>query len=141
MGKNRHVLIQVLLNTLMISQIFRTSKGDVGSAAQYSPPYLPTNCYGAESSQFPTSNLFAAAGEGIWDNGASCGRQYQVRCISAARPGTCVPDMTILIKIVDYAGTLVSSPSSAGTTMILSQTAFGAIANSTAASINIEFQQ
>ncbi|GMN44720.1 hypothetical protein TIFTF001_013915 [Ficus carica] len=125
----------------MITQTLRTSHGDVGTTAQYSPPYLPTECYGTDSSQFPTSNLFAVAGEGIWDNGASCGRQYQVRCISAAMPRTCVPEKTILIKIVDYAGTLASQPSAHGTTMILSQTAFGAIANSTATSINIEFQQ
>ena len=103
--------------------------------------YLATTCYGSDSSQFPSSNLFAAAGDGIWDNGASCGRQYQVRCISAAKPGTCIPDKTILIKIVDYAGSLVSNPSAPGTTMVLSQTGFTAIANSTALSINIEFQQ
>lgn len=64
-----------------------------------------------------------------------------MRCISAAKPGTCIPDKTILIKIVDYVGSLVSDPSALGTTMVLSQTGFAAIANSTASSINIEFQQ
>ncbi|KAL5572750.1 hypothetical protein UlMin_022347 [Ulmus minor] len=131
----------LLIKILIISKLLHSSNGDVGTGAQYSPPYLPTACYGRDSSQFPSSNLFAAAGDGIWDNGASCGRQYQVRCISAAQPGTCVPDTTILIKIVDYAATAVSLPSAPGTTMVLSQTAFAAIANSTATSINIEFQQ
>ncbi|PON41603.1 Expansin [Trema orientale] len=137
----RQLPLTLQLILVLVSQIFYTSRGDVGSSAQYSPPYLPTACYDRDSSQFPSSNLFAAAGDGIWDNGASCGRQYQVRCISAAKPGTCIPDNTILIKIVDYAGSLASTPSAPGTTMILSQTGFGAIANSTALSINIEFQQ
>ncbi|RVX11105.1 hypothetical protein CK203_013325 [Vitis vinifera] len=73
-----------LLDFLFISVFFINScQGDVGTAAQYNPPYLPTICYGNDASEFPSSNLFAAAGDGIWDNGASCGRQYLVRCISA----------------------------------------------------------
>ncbi|MBA0777419.1 hypothetical protein Gotri_005439, partial [Gossypium trilobum] len=62
--------------------------------------YVTTACFGEDQTQFPSSNLFAAAGDGIWDNGASCGRQYLVRCISASQPGTCVPDQTIQVKIV-----------------------------------------
>lgn len=103
--------------------------------------HLATACYGDDASQFPSNNLFAAAGDGIWDNGASCGRQYLVRCISARVANTCIPDQTIQIRIVDYALGLVSTPSFTGTTLVLSQTAFGTIANSTASSINIEFQQ
>lgn len=93
-----------------------------------------TACFGNDASQFPTNNLFAAAGDGIWDNGASCGRQYLVRCISAATPGTCNPSQTIQIRIVDRAETSVSRPSANGATIILSNTAFGAIANPSAAS-------
>ncbi|KAL7239793.1 hypothetical protein ACSBR2_005629 [Camellia fascicularis] len=100
-----------------------------------------TACYGSDPSQFPSSNLFAAAGDGIWDNGASCGRQYLVRCISATAPETCVVDQTVQIRVVDYVPTAASNPSAGGTTIVLSKTAFGAIANSSAASINIEFQQ
>lgn len=100
-----------------------------------------TSCYGYDTGQFPSSNLFAAAGDGIWDNGAACGRQYLVKCISAAKPGTCVPEKVIQVRIVDFALSTVSSPSFQGTTMVLSDTAFGTIANFTAASINIEFQQ
>lgn len=100
-----------------------------------------TACYGNDASQFPSSNLFAAAGEGIWDNGAACGRQYLVRCISAVVPRTCIPGQTIQIRIVDRAQTLASTPSAGGTTMVLSATAFGTIANPSASSINIEFQR
>ncbi|KAG5027832.1 hypothetical protein JHK82_011466 [Glycine max] len=117
------------------------SNADVGTASRYSPPYLPSGCYGTEATQFPSSNLFAAAGDGIWDNGAACGRQYLVRCISAEQPRTCIPDQSIQIKIVDYAATAVSPASAGGTTMVLSDKAFGTIANTSAALINIEFQQ
>lgn len=103
--------------------------------------YAATTCYGNDPTQFPSSNLFAAAGDGIWDNGASCGRQYLVRCISAVDPGTCVIGQTIQIIIVDYASQAPSQPSAPGKTMVLSDTAFGTIANSSAQSINIEFQQ
>ncbi|XP_009374068.2 EG45-like domain containing protein [Pyrus x bretschneideri] len=126
---------------LFLLQFFHTSNGDVGTAAQYPPPYLPTACFGSDSLQFPASNLLAAAGDEIWYNGASCGRKYLVRCISTEQTGTCVPDKTIQVRIVDYAGDIKTVPSVSGTTMVLSQTAFGSVANSTAKSINIEFQQ
>ncbi|KAF5802834.1 putative rlpA-like protein, double-psi beta-barrel [Helianthus annuus] len=131
----------LLLFLLLLLTIFRPSHGEVGTSAQYGPPFLPTACYGYDPGQFPSSNLFAAVGDGIWDNGAACGRQYLVKCISAAEPGTCVPDQVIQVRIVDFALTAASPPSYAGTTMVLSDTAFGTIANSTALSINIEFQQ
>lgn len=64
-----------------------------------------------------------------------------MRCISASEPGTCEPEQTIQIRIVDYALQLESTPSVSGTTIVLSETAFGTIANSTATLINVEFQQ
>ncbi|KAB2079693.1 EG45-like domain containing protein [Gossypium arboreum] len=134
-------VFQLVSYVLILSQLVYFSYADVGTAAQYSPPYLPTACYGDDQTQFPSSNLFAAAGDGIWDNGASCGRQYLVRCISASQPGTCVEDQTIQVKIVDYAPTAQSPPSTQSTTIVLSETAFGGITNIAVDSINIEFQQ
>ncbi|KDP32351.1 hypothetical protein JCGZ_13276 [Jatropha curcas] len=130
-----------IFSLFLISQLFCTSYGDVGTAAQYSPPYLPTKCYDTDPAQFPSNNHFAAAGDGIWDNGASCGREYLVRCISATVAGACKPDQTIQVKIVDYAFSTPTSPSVSGTTIVLSETAFGKVANLSANSINIEFQQ
>ncbi|XP_031407533.1 EG45-like domain containing protein isoform X4 [Punica granatum] len=133
---------QILLRLLIISTALTSlSYGDVGTAARYSPPYTPTACYGNDPSQFPSSNLFGAAGDGIWDNGAACGRQYLVRCISATVAGTCNPSQTIQVRIVDRAATSGSRPSREGATIVLSTTAFGSIANPSATSINVEFQQ
>ncbi|KAI7993249.1 EG45-like domain containing protein [Camellia lanceoleosa] len=134
---------QFVLVCLSIFLLFFThlSLADVGTAASYAPPYIPTACSGNDGSQFPSSNLFAAAGEGIWDNGAACGTQYLVRCISAAAPNSCNSSQTIQVKIVDRAQTSASRPSRGRTTIVLSTTAFGAIANGSSPSINIEFQQ
>lgn len=100
---------------------------------------IATACYGSDESQFPPNNLFAAAGDAIWDNDASCGRQYLVRCLSSATPGACM-DGTVQVTIVDYAPSLVSAPSAVGATMVLSETAYGMISQS-ANEINIEFTQ
>ncbi|KAF6143152.1 hypothetical protein GIB67_043141 [Kingdonia uniflora] len=123
-----------------LTHLFGPSRGDVGTASQYSPPYLPTACYGSNVGKLPTDNFFASASEGIWNNEASCGRQYLVRCLSAITPGTCT-GRTIQLKIVDRSSTSVSRPSYEGTTMALSESAFAAIANISATEINIEFQQ
>ncbi|XP_072994772.1 putative EG45-like domain containing protein 1 [Typha latifolia] len=117
------------------------STADVGTASSYGPPFLPTVCFGGDESQFPPDNLFAAAGEGIWDNGASCGRQYIVRCLSSATPDACVEGQRVQIVVVDRATELHSTPSSYGTTLVLSRRAYGLIAKQTVDEINIEFTQ
>ncbi|MQM20948.1 hypothetical protein Taro_053978 [Colocasia esculenta] len=130
---------------LSVASALHLSTADVGTAAAYSPPYIPTACFGGDVSQFPPDNLFAAAGDGIWDNGASCGRQYLVKCLSSSVPGACPEDHpTIQIRIVDQASSSVSPPAFPGTTLALSLAAFRAITNSSASAIkiiNVEFEQ
>ncbi|XP_065850747.1 EG45-like domain containing protein isoform X2 [Euphorbia lathyris] len=120
--------------------IFQSSLADIGPAARYTPPYIPTACFDNEVSQFPTDNMFAAAGEGIWDNGASCGRSYLVRCISASSTTICDPSKIIQVKIVDRAQTSISIPSADGAIIVLSDTAFSQFTNSPASLINVEFR-
>lgn len=146
------------------------SAADVGTAAYYTPPYLrkspdnppstflpsprrriysspptATACYGGDASQFPSDNFFAAAGDGIWDNSAACGRLYSVKCLSSTVPRACADGQpSILVKIVDYASAIVSPPSRGGATMVLSYAAFRAITNSSAGEItqiNVDFTQ
>lgn len=101
-----------------------------------------TACYGQDSTAFPSNNLFAAAGEGIWNNGAACGRQYTVSCVSAPPPNTCVSGTTVTVKIVDRASTAVYHPSTTGTTLVLSTAAFNQLVKPfTATSINVQFEQ
>ncbi|XP_021912107.1 EG45-like domain containing protein [Carica papaya] len=139
MIKTLRLLLQCLLLPLyffIFSDFFFFCQADVGTAKQYSPPYLPTECFANDASQFPPNNFFAAAGDGVWDNGASCGRQYLVRCVSATAPSICDTSTTIQVKIVDIAPSTFS-----GTTIVLSETAFGAIAGSATGVLNVEFQQ
>ncbi|PIN21608.1 hypothetical protein CDL12_05687 [Handroanthus impetiginosus] len=56
--------------------------GDIGTATSYDPPYMPTKCNGNRQDQFPAGNLFVKVSEGLWDNGAACGRRYRLRCLS-----------------------------------------------------------
>lgn len=158
-------LLQFLFASLLLF-LFSSCLADVGTAAYYGPPYLrktyltsvyvgfsfcscrswfefvaATVCYGGDASQFPAYGMFAAAGEGIWDNSASCGREYAVRCLSSAMPRACISGQTIQVKIVDRACMLNSMPSRNGTTLVLSTAAFQMIANRAAGMINIEFTQ
>ncbi|KAK6912642.1 RlpA-like protein, double-psi beta-barrel domain [Dillenia turbinata] len=139
--RSRNPFLQWLSLFIIASFFCNPSNGDLGTAAHYAPPYLPNACYGNDASQIPTNYYFASAGEGVWDNGAACGRQYKVRCISAANPKICVPGQIILVKIVDSALSSSSRPSADGATMVLSTTAFQAISKSSASSVIIEFQQ
>ncbi|KAF8035952.1 hypothetical protein BT93_C1853 [Corymbia citriodora subsp. variegata] len=129
------LLLLSLLAFLPLTDQPRLSPADVGTAAYYCPPYTQTAC----SAQFPSSNLFAAAGEGIWDNGASCGKQYLVRCTSPIVSGICIRDRTVKVRIVDCAPSSSSRPSSNDATMVLSTTAFDVIAKF-ATAVDVEYQ-
>ncbi|XP_038890657.1 EG45-like domain containing protein 2 [Benincasa hispida] len=134
---------QLCFFLFFISHLLHSSHGDVGTAAKYPPPYSPTACFGGDLSQFPTNSMFAAAADGIWENGAACGRQYFVRCFSASEAEACVAEQTVQITIVDYLEEIVSTPTAIGTTMALSTAAYNAIVNTstTVRFVTVEFLQ
>ncbi|KAI0515893.1 hypothetical protein KFK09_008561 [Dendrobium nobile] len=124
---------------LLFSFLLSLSTADVGTASSYSPPYIPTRCFGNDRSQFPSDGTIAAAGSGIWNNGGACSRRYVVRCLSSQTPAACISDATVEVTVVDQAAGLGSRQSMAGTTMALSQAAYRRIASLDARAINIEF--
>ncbi|XP_074269040.1 EG45-like domain containing protein [Silene latifolia] len=128
---NTFTISKLNYSLVFFLEIARTCYADIGTATQYSSPYIPTECYGDDTTNFPANNFFAAAGDGIWDNGAACGRQYVIQCISVANPFSCLNQgSTIQVKIVDYANTAVSRPViTSGTTVYLSDVAFKALVN------------
>lgn len=78
--------------------------------------------------------MIAAAGDGIYNNGAACGRMYSVRCTSSTNSVQACTGNSVTVKVVDRC------PSPACTSTIdLSQEAFSIIANPDAGRINIEF--
>ncbi|KMZ71637.1 hypothetical protein ZOSMA_178G00250 [Zostera marina] len=143
MLESHQVLFFFILLIFSVFFLLNLSNADLGTGAYYSPPYLPTACFGNDPNQFPAGNLFAAAGAGIWDNGAACGRQYLVRCLQGSIQDTvCSSSDTIKITIVDQATNLVSPPSKNGATMTFSVAAYGRIAKQSAADeINIEYRE
>lgn len=92
-----------------------------------------TQCDGNREDQFPPGNLFVAVSEGLWDQGAACGRRYRVRCISGRRR-PCKRG-TIDVKVVD-----LCHKSPCPSTLLMSKDAFAAISRPTA-KVNIEYIQ
>ncbi|KAF5186810.1 Eg45-like domain containing protein [Thalictrum thalictroides] len=107
---------------------------DIGTAVSYDPPYTPTKCGGNSPDQFPEGGMFVAASNGLWDNGAACGRRYQMRCISG--PKRPCKDGLMVVEVVDVCRT---NPCPA--TFLLSNRAFNAISKNPNAKINIEYAQ
>ncbi|KAL0921183.1 hypothetical protein M5K25_008231 [Dendrobium thyrsiflorum] len=129
----------LLLFLVVVSFLLPLSTANVGTASSYSPPYIPTKCFGNDGSQFPPDGTLAAAGVENWMNGEACGRRYVVRCLSSEMPGACINGATVEVTIVDQAAGLGSRQSLAGTTIALSQAAYSPIASLDAPFIHIEF--
>ncbi|XP_010046391.2 EG45-like domain containing protein 2 [Eucalyptus grandis] len=137
-------LLQSPLLLLLLLWVHRAVAKN-GTASYYGPPYERTECYGEGSLQFPVSNLFMAVGDGLWDLGAACGREYELRCIGDAQsgPGGCKPGANnIRVKVVDYALSVESSAAAprqsvTGTDLVLSWPAFEAIASPSVDSIKV----
>ncbi|KAL4560207.1 hypothetical protein LXL04_032356 [Taraxacum kok-saghyz] len=106
--------------------------GEIGTASSYDPPYTPTRCNGNQPDQFPLGNLFVSVSEGLWDNGAACGRRYRLKCLSGnnkpCRGGT------IDVKVVDFC-----SKRPCPSTIVLSNDAFSSISKSQKGKINVEY--
>ncbi|XP_020536479.1 EG45-like domain containing protein [Jatropha curcas] len=127
-------IASILLLLLFLCFQVQENLADVGTARSYDPPYLPTKCNGYNEDQFPEGGYFAAASDGLWDNGAACGRKYRMRCISG--PNRACKGGSIVVQVVDFCR---DNPCLA--TLMLSNKAFDAISRISTAKINIEFIQ
>ncbi|KAI3677348.1 hypothetical protein L1987_86973 [Smallanthus sonchifolius] len=95
---------------------------------------VATRCNGNQADQFPSGNLFISVSEGLWDNGAACGRRYRLKCLSGSRKPC--KDGTIDVRVVDYC-----SKTPCPSTIVLSNDAFSAISKSQRGKINVEYVQ
>ncbi|PPJ60466.1 hypothetical protein CBER1_03166 [Cercospora berteroae] len=120
--------------TLLLLLLATTTNAELGTgtAARYDPPYIPTKCLGSDPSQFPPGNLFVAVNEGLWDNGAACGRRYQIRCISGSRKG-CNAD-SVDVTVVDHCR-------NCRTSFELSQAVYKLLTRRPNAIIGVEYQE
>ncbi|ESR63439.1 hypothetical protein CICLE_v10010585mg, partial [Citrus x clementina] len=93
-----------------------------GTATYYTPPYIPSACYGFADQGV----MIAAASEAIWNGGGACGQ---------GTPNPCQGSSSVVVKIVD----LCPAGSCRGT-IDLSQEAFASIADTACGVINISYQ-
>ncbi|PIA93880.1 EG45-like domain containing protein 2, partial [Cercospora beticola] len=120
------------MNIFLILKILTSSAlADIGTAVSYDLLYTPTRCYQNDPGQFPSGNLFISVSEGLWDNGAACGRRCRLKCISGQNK-PCVGS-TIDVRVLDYCEACPA-------TMKLSNDAFAQIA-SPGGGINVEYMQ
>ncbi|XAR66691.1 hypothetical protein NMG60_11013002 [Bertholletia excelsa] len=105
---------------------------DQGTATFYTPPYVPSACYGFQDE----GTMIAAASAPIYNNGAACGKMYQITCTGGTNQGVAQPckSGSVTVKVVD----LCPSPGCQAT-LDLSQEAFSAIADPDAGKINIDY--
>ncbi|KAJ6743676.1 EG45-LIKE DOMAIN CONTAINING PROTEIN [Salix viminalis] len=122
------ITITVIVLSLLGNEI-GSVLGDIGTATSYEPPYLPTKCNGNREDQFPPGNLFVSVSEGLWDNGAACGRRYRLRCLSGNNKPC--KDGTVDVRVVD-----LCRKSPCPSTILLSSDAFSAVSSSPTSKIN-----
>ncbi|KAL3535295.1 hypothetical protein ACH5RR_003756 [Cinchona calisaya] len=124
--------MRVLMMIVMVASVVSVSYAATGTATFYTPPYVPSSCFGFQDNGV----MIAAASDAIWDNRAACGRNYRVTCTGPTNQGVPQPCRgSVEVKIVDYC-----PPGCAGT-IDLSQEAFAIIADPNAGKVNIEFDQ
>ncbi|XAR66692.1 hypothetical protein NMG60_11013004 [Bertholletia excelsa] len=105
-----------------------------GTATFYTPPYVPSSCYGFQNKGV----MIAAASEALWGNKAACGRKYRITCIGGTNQGVTNPckGTSVVVTIVDYC-----PPPGCKATIDLSREAFTQIANPDAGKIRIQYTQ
>ncbi|KAJ4824333.1 hypothetical protein Tsubulata_004294 [Turnera subulata] len=124
------LVLFLCLGTLTISA-FESAPQSSGTATYYTPPYLPSACYGYQDQGV----MIAAASDAFYNNGGACGDYYQVTCVGGTNEG-CLGSGTVEVKIVDHC-----PPNSCRGTIDLSQEAFASIADPTVGVINVSFQK
>ncbi|KAG0488839.1 hypothetical protein HPP92_007650 [Vanilla planifolia] len=118
----------LLFFAILLSHAF-LSYAHSASSTFYTPPYLPSACYGF----LDKGKMIAAASEALWDNGAACGHSYRVTCRSPTG-GSRSPckGTSVVVKITD-----LCPPHSCHATVDLSQEAFAMLADPDAGVIEI----
>uniref|UniRef100_A0A1D1ZAX8 EG45-like domain containing protein n=1 Tax=Anthurium amnicola TaxID=1678845 RepID=A0A1D1ZAX8_9ARAE len=126
MGMGKPALMVVALVLGLVSLVAAVP----GFATFYTPPYVPSSCYGFQD----RGVMIAAASDAIWDNRAACGRRYRVRCTGGTNdvPHPC-RGRSVDVTIVDYC------PPGCRGTIDLSREAFAIIGNPDAGRIQIDY--
>ncbi|KAL3643259.1 hypothetical protein CASFOL_014074 [Castilleja foliolosa] len=122
---------RVIIMAFIASTLISMASAIPGQASFYTPPYVPSACYG----NTPQGTLIAAANPSIYNNGAACGRRYTIRCTGPTNAGVPQPcrNGAITVTIVDLC------PGCQNDQFDLSQEAFAMIADPNAGRVLIDY--
>lgn len=134
LNSNLRLCSQIFLQNYQLCVVFSLRDNNV---TYYLVDFSATSCDGSRREQFPPGNMFVAVNEGLWDNGAACGRRYRVRCVSGMNKPC--KGGSIDVKVVDSITSCTKS--SCPHTFHMSTEAFAAISRFLNANINIEYIQ
>ncbi|KAJ0030859.1 hypothetical protein Pint_12593 [Pistacia integerrima] len=127
----RNSRIVLPLSSLLILSFYSTALAQTsGIATFYTPPYMPSACYGYEDQGV----MIAAASDAFWNGGAACGQYYQVTCVSGTNAGVPFPCQGSQ-SVVDHC-----PPGSCRGTIDLSQEAYASVADTASGAINVYYQ-
>ncbi|TID16453.1 hypothetical protein E6O75_ATG11571 [Venturia nashicola] len=93
--------MKVPTTLIAISNLAYLGLCDVGAATTYFAPYIPNKCYHYDRNVFPSDKYFAAVGQGLWENGAACGRHYELLCITPKGANSQCIHKAITVKIIE----------------------------------------
>ncbi|CAL1358559.1 unnamed protein product [Linum trigynum] len=117
-----------LATVLLVVAFVPSPASAIAGTATFYTTYVPSACYGFEDQGV----MIAAVSDPLWNNGAACGRMYNVRCTG---PRNCKAG-SVTVRVVDRC----PSPG-CQVTLDLSQEAFTQIADPDVGRINIEYNQ
>nr|XP_027065992.1 EG45-like domain containing protein [Coffea arabica] len=122
--------MRVVMMIGMVASLVSIAHAATGTATFYTPPYVPSSCYGYQDNGV----MIAAASDAIWNNRKACGKTCTVRCTGPTNQGIPQPCRgSVVVKIVDYC------PPGCRGTIDLSKEAFSKIANPDAGKVKIEY--
>lgn len=128
-----------LLGTLLLGMSAHAA-AEVGTLSFYNRPYYPTECNIPIDTMERLTYRYVQVSEGLWDNGAVCGKTLQLRCLSG--PGSRNPCTRNLIEavIVGRCPNGVCAVGNTNVTMRITAERYLNLVNSReAAWVNIEF--
>jgi len=128
--------VLLIASAFLVFQLTELVAATTGLASFYTAPFVPSACFGFDPNQFPKNNFFAAGGDSpgpnnIWDNGANCGKFFNIQCVGNG----CNGNGPIVVEIVDRC----PNGCDGGRAFDLSDTAFTAIANPAVGVITVEW--
>ncbi|KAK1416853.1 hypothetical protein QVD17_25970 [Tagetes erecta] len=127
--------VRVYSSILVVLSLLCFASSDTGIGTINAPPYLPSKCFGYQDQGV----MIAAVNEDLWDDGALCGKYFEVTCTGGTNKGTphpCTDNPTVTVMITD----LCPPPGCKGD-LDLSHEAFSTIADPNAGGIKISYHE